>query len=158
MIPDLVRLRRAAFTACVLLLGASACRNTAAPEEESTTAAGLLAARARWTALNATSYRFTAHLNCFCDTREVRTTVTNGVVTSRVFVETGAPVTENHMDAISTIDAMYAALADAFNQNAVSVRATYDARGVPTSAMIDYRAEYYDEELGWVVTGITLTP
>jgi 2,4-dienoyl-CoA reductase-like NADH-dependent reductase (Old Yellow Enzyme family) len=35
---------------------------------------------------------------------------------------------------------------------------TYDARGVPTDAYIDYKRDWADEEFGWVVTSFTPAP
>jgi len=100
-----------------------------------------------------------AGARCFCGfLGDIRTTVVNGVVAERVYVEDGTPVPADRFAEIATIDAMLETLDKAFREGADEVRVTYDDRGIPTDASIDYKRTWADEEFGWFVRGFTPAP
>ena len=157
MIPRNVRLRIAAFAAALALpLEMGACSSPSGPEIGDFQA--LVQARADWTREGAASYTFVARPMCFCDTREIRTTVVNRAVTQRVYVDDGSPVPPTFYTGIATIASMLDTVEDALKKGAVEVNVTYDARGIPTQAAIDYQSNVADEEFGWIVTSYTPTP
>jgi len=159
MISRILRLRIAAFVAALVLpLAMGACSASPAGPEIADLQA-LIRARANWMRQGASSYTFVARPLCFCgDTREIRTTVVNGAVTQRVHVDDGTPVPANFFTGISTITSMLDTVEDALDKGAADVDVTYDSRGIPTNAMIDYQSNVADEEFGWTVTSYTPTP
>jgi hypothetical protein len=159
MIPSNVRLRVAAFAAALVLpLAMDACSaSPAGPVIHDLEA--LVQARANWTRQGASSYTFVARPTCFCgDTREIRTTVVNHAVTQRVHVDDGSPVPADFFAGIATIPSMLNTVEDALKQGAADVNVTYDSRGIPTRAAIDYQRNVADEEFGWTVTSYTPAP
>lgn len=158
MILRIVRRRTAALAAALVLpLVMAACSSITGPggsDRES-----LDRASGRWAALGARSYSFVVGPRCFCgELREIRTTVVNGEVTRRVYVDDGSPVPANFFTGIVSVDAMLATVDQALDKNAAEVDVTYDDRGVPVDATIDYQTNVADEEFGWVVTSLTLAP
>jgi hypothetical protein len=116
-------------------------------------------ARSRWNAQGIDSYTLVAQARCYCGfLGDIRTTVVNGLVTERVYVEDGTPVPTDRYGGIATVDAMLETLDEAFQEDAHDVEVTYDARGIPTDAQIDYRQNWADEEFGWVVKSFTPAP
>ncbi|SOD03791.1 hypothetical protein SAMN05216486_1184 [bacterium JGI 053] len=159
MIPRIVRLRIAAFAAALALpLAMGACSGSPSGPELGDVQA-LVQARADWTRHGASSYTFVARPMCFCgDARQIRTTVVNRAVTQRVYVDDGSPVPANFFTGIATVASMLDTVEDALNKGAAAVDVTYDSRGIPTKAAIDYQSNMADEEFGWVVTSYTPTP
>jgi hypothetical protein len=153
----LLPLRSRAAAAAALLLLAAGCRGSTSGDLGAQ-AAKLRAARERWAASRPAAYSFTVHPVCFCAPGTIRVTVAGGVATSRVFVETGEPVSENLFTGLSTVDAMLGSVGDAIAHDAASLDTGYDDRGVPAHVRIDYRANVIDEEFGWEVTELTSAP
>jgi hypothetical protein len=150
-------LRLAAAVALALPLAASACQSPSGADPGDLRE--LASARKHWMQQGPRSYTFVAGANCFCGfLGDIRTTVVNGVVTERVYVEDGSPVPADRFAEIATIDAMLETLDKAFRDDAYDVRVTYDDRGVPTQAYIDYKANWADEEFGWFVRSFTPAP
>jgi hypothetical protein len=150
-------LRRAAVAAALALpLVIAACTSPTGVRPEHR--AALLRARAQWAALGADSYTFVVGPRCYCGVQEIRTTVVDGVATERVFVETGSPVPGNLFSTIATVDAMLAHIEKAIDDEVAELDAAYDERGVPVEVQIDYMENAIDEEFGWVVKSLTITP
>jgi hypothetical protein len=151
------RLRLAAFAALLAVpLVIAACSSLTGSGDDD--AADLRRARADWAALGARSYTFVVGLRCFCGVGDIRFTVVDGVATSRTIVDEGTPLPEPLFHDIETIDAMFAHLDRAIREHAFSLQARYDQHGVPVEVQIDYLQNAVDEEFGWVVKSITLTP
>ncbi|MFL5385828.1 MAG: DUF6174 domain-containing protein [Longimicrobiaceae bacterium] len=150
-------LRLAAAVALALPLAAAACNSPSGSETGDLT--DFVRARDRWNAQDIRSYTFVAGARCFCGfLGEIRTTVVNGVVTERVYVADGSPVPADRFANIATIDAMLETLEKAFEENADDLNVTYDKRGIPTDAFIDYKYNWADEEFGWFVSSFTPAP
>jgi len=150
-------LRLAAAAALALPLAVSACQSPFGGD--SGDVREFLDARKQWNEHGPRSYTFVAGASCFCGyLGDIRTTVVNGVVTERVYVEDGSPVPADRFAGIATIDAMLETLDKAFREDADDVQATYDARGVPTQVFIDYKYNWADEEFGWFVRSFTPAP
>jgi len=156
MIPRTLRLRLSAAV-LALPLAIAACNGSPSGPSAADRAA-FLRARAQWAALGARSYTFVVGMRCFCGHLEIRTTVVDGVATSRTFVHDGSPVPDNQFRTLETVDAMLAHVEKAINDRVAELDATYDERGVPVNVYIDYEANTIDEEFGWDVTSLTITP
>ena len=150
-------LRLAAAAALALPLAVSACHSPSGAETNDVQA--LLVARRHWTEQGVRSYTLVASPRCFCGgLGDIRTTVVNGTVTERVYVADGTSVPDTWYNQIATVDAMLETVDDAFRKDAAAVRVTYDSRGIPTRADIDYKANWFDEEFGWSVVGFSPAP
>jgi hypothetical protein len=144
------RLRPLALLALALL---TACSGASGITGSGPEGRDLYAARRRWAREGSASYSLTVRPLCFCgDTREMRVTVSRGVITSRVYVEDGSAVPAGRFPELGRVDDLFAAVADALAQHAYDVNATYDAHGVPVTVGIDYERNTADEEFGWTVT------
>lgn len=112
--------------------------------------------RQRWEAQALTSYEYVIRRLCFCGfVGEVRIRVVDGVVTERTIVESGDPLPPGTGDSYPDVDGLFEVLADAYAQDAHSVRVTYDpATGVPLEISIDYQENVIDEELGYTVSSL----
>lgn len=53
---------------------------------------------------------------------------------------------------------MLAHIEQAMDDGVARLEATCDERGVPVSVYIDYSENVTDEEFGWAITSLTLTP
>ena len=150
-------LRLAAAAALALPLAVSSCQWPSGTDTGDLR--DFVDARSRWNAQGVRSYTLVAEARCFCGhLREMRSTVVNGVLTQRVYVDDGTPVPADRYAGIATVDAMLETLDEAFQEDAHDVRATYDARGIPTDAFIDYKVNWADEEFGWIVKSFTPAP
>ena len=158
MTTRIVRLRIAAFAAVLALpLAMGACRPTTGVDTDDLEA--FVHARADWARLGASSYVFVAAPRCFCGAlREIRTIVVDGAIAHREYVDDGSPVPADYFTGIATVASMLATVEDALKKGAADVDVTYDARGIPTRAAIDYESNVADEEFGWVVTSFTPSP
>lgn len=154
MMPRLVRLRLAVAALAVPVL--ASCSDGTGPNRGD--AIALARAKVAWAAQRPASYTFVVRPVCFCGVQPIRTTVVNGAVTARVYVDDGTPVPAGFFDQVETVDAMHATIDRALREHAADLDATYDSRGVPVDAMIDWEANAVDEEFGWVVTELTPTP
>lgn len=153
----ILSLRLAAAVALALPLAVSACGSPSGTETGDLR--DFVNARNRWQAQDIRSYTFVAGARCFCGfLGEIRTTVVNGVVTERVYVADGSPVPADRWARIATIDAMLETLEEAFKEEADDLNVTYDDRGIPTDAFIDYEYNWADEEFGWFVSSFTPAP
>ena len=138
----------------LLLAGALGC--TTGPESAID---DLRESRNRWLDQGIVSYRVTIQRLCFCgDIRPVRVQVTNGVVTSRVFVDDGQPVPTNRAESYPAISGLFDFLEAAFRR-ADEATARYDATlGIPLEANIDFAKNAADDELVIRVTDFVPDP
>lgn len=120
-----------------------ACTDVTAPESQ------LALARQRWALSNISSYDFTASRSCFCapqSLRSVTVSVTNGVVTQRVYADTGEPVPASESE-FSTVEGLFDIVQAALARHAALVDASYDpALGVPLSISLDGNFQIADDE------------
>ncbi len=120
-----------------------ACSSTTAPERD------LADAKARWALSNVRSYEYVVSRSCFCTPdalRPVTVSVTDGVVTRRVYADTGALVPATTSD-FTTIEALFAVVEGAYARHADRVEASYDpVRGVPLRISIDGSVRIADDE------------
>jgi len=148
-----VRLRFAATAAALLL---ASCTNSVGPSGAE--ALELAAAKAAWSAQHLDSYTLVVRPMCFCGSPLIRVTVVNGVVTAREFVDGATPVPPSFFSQVESVDAMLATLDQAFREDAAEVHASYDSRGIPQQASIDWYANAVDDEFGWTVVELTPAP
>jgi hypothetical protein len=154
MIPRTFPLRLAAVAA---VLAVAACGSPTGVSRADR--AALARAKAQWAAHGVSSYTIVEVPHCFCGgLRQIRSTVVNGTATERVYVDDGSPVPPMFFMEIATVDAMFAELEQAIRDDAAALDATYDTRGIPVAASIDYSANTADEEFGWEVVSFTPTP
>jgi hypothetical protein len=156
MIPRTLRLRFAAAALALPIALASCNGSSTGPSRQDETE--LAGAKSAWSAQPLRSYMMVIRPACYCGPESIRVTVVDGAMTSKVFVETGAPVPAALFRELETVDAMLATLEKAVRQDVAEFRATYDARGVPLTAYIDWSANAVDEEFGWGVVEITPLP
>jgi hypothetical protein len=144
-------MRRAIVFGLVMAYGAlGACSDATAPESD------LALARQRWALSNIQSYDFTASRSCFCapaSLRPITVTVTNGVVTRRVYADTGDPAPASETE-FSTVEALFDIVQSALARHAAVVDTAYDpALGVPLSISIDGNFQIADDEVSYGVSG-----
>jgi hypothetical protein len=147
----MMRTNRTASVMFAIVLGAvGACSSATAPGQTD-----LALAKQRWALSNIRSYDYVISRSCFCTTesmRPVTVTVTNGVVTSQVYSDTGEPVATAIPD-YSTVDALFDVVDAAFARHADRVDALYDpVNGVPLHIWIDASFQMADEEFGYGVS------
>lgn len=108
-------------------------------------------ARARWRSAEPVSYEFTMERLCFCPreiTSPVIVQVKAGVVESRRYADTGAPVDARFTTEFPSIDGVFAIVDAAIARSADKIDAAYDpTRGFPTRIDIDYVTNAIDDEL-----------
>lgn len=147
---------RQALLAAALALPLAGCESPSGPSAADRVA--LAKAKAAWAALGVDDYTMVVGTDCFCGLQEIRFTVVNGVVTERVMTEPGVPLAPDAFRHIETVDAMFAHIENAIDERVAKLEVEYDSRGVPVDVMIDYEANVYDEESGWGVRSLTITP
>lgn len=105
------------------------------------------------------SYSYTYSNVCFCPVdvvAPVRISVRNGTIESIVVAADGTPVPRGRWELYETIDAVFAVIEDALDQDAARVDVTYDpALGYPRDVFIDYDERIADEERGFVISDVT---
>ena len=110
--------------------------------------------RARWTAQQPDTYRFTYTRNCFCP-QEYRgpfaIAVQGGEVAEVTYEGEGEPIEDALTNASLTIDDLFDLVAEAYERKAFSVTVDYAETGQPTNIYIDYNAQIADEEVGFTI-------
>ena len=126
-----------------------ACTSATAPQETD-----LAIARQRWLLSSVQSYDYTIYRSCECPLewrQGITISVSNGVVTRRTNVTTGAPASES-ATGFTTIDALFDIVAKAIAQHADLVIASYDPiTGVPLHIAIDGSVQIADDEYALTV-------
>jgi len=142
--------RTITFALEIVVAALGACTDATAPESD------LAVSRQRWAMSNIRSYDFTASRSCFCapqSLRSVTVSVTNGVVTRRVFADTGEPAPASESE-FSTVEALFDIVQGALARHAAVVDASYDpALGVPVRISIDGSFQIADDEVSYGVSG-----
>ena len=109
----------------------------------------------KWQKANIKDYSFTFQRSCFCIrdvTRPVNLDIRNGKVNSASFSDTGKPLTDAASINKVTIDDMFKAIKNGLDNNAETVRVTYDPTyGYPTSIFIDQSRQIADEETSFTI-------
>lgn len=138
--------RRILLLVSTAALSLSSCREGTSPH------LALEQARTRWAERGPSNYSVVVSRSCFCapqSTQPVRVTVENGLVVSRLYVETGQPVPEALASSYPDVDSLFAIVAAAIG-HAARVDATYQPDfGYPESVYIDYDAQAADDEISW---------
>jgi hypothetical protein len=100
------------------------------------------------------TYSVTWQQSCFCsadDTRAMRITVTNGVITSAVFADTLQPVGATTRNNLKTIDGVFAMIQHAIDEDFDEVSVAYDSQmGYPRTVQLN-------PSLGAADAGMSLT-
>lgn len=103
------------------------------------------AARERWAALDARSYRLRVRVSCFCpdSIRRARTMV----------VRRGKPVgpVPSHLRRYATVPRLFTRVQDAIDGGVARLTATYGPNGVPKTIYVDQSFQIADEEQGVTV-------
>ncbi|CAN5902062.1 hypothetical protein BH11GEM2_BH11GEM2_11420 [soil metagenome] len=93
-------------------------------------------------------------MSCFCTTdalRAVTVSVTDGVVTRRVYADTGEPIPASN-NTFSTVEALFDIIGSAIARHAQRVDVSYDpVRGVPSRISIDGSFQVADDEVWYSV-------
>ncbi|ADB49149.1 DUF6174 domain-containing protein [Conexibacter woesei] len=100
------------------------------------------AARERWHALGATSYRMRVRVQCFCP-REITRPRTLAVRRGKPV----APVPE-HLRPYATVSRLFARVQEAIDARVAALTAEYTATGVPRTIFVDRSFMIADEERG----------
>jgi hypothetical protein len=107
--------------------------------------------RTKWARQHITSYRLVYRRDCFCGeefTAPTEIEVRAGEIASATYTNRGDPVPAYVHDALPTIDALFAIVADAIDQEADLLDVTYDpTRGFPRKIAIDSRFNAADDEV-----------
>jgi hypothetical protein len=116
----------------------------------------LLDARRRWDAANVRSYSMVlARAEGTGVPDPVRVTVVNGAVTSRVYVETNAPVPAADAAKFPAVEGLFDLVQDAFNR-AGAVSVSFDSTyGFPVSIVIDWVLRTIEDNLSVAVSQFT---
>jgi hypothetical protein len=108
------------------------------------------AARERWAALDARSYRLRVRVSCFCpdSIRRARTIVVRG----------GKPVgpVPSHLRTYATVPRLFTRVQDAIDGDVARLTTSYAKSGVPTTIYIDESEMTADEERGVTVDRVRL--
>ena len=114
--------------------------------------------RGRFSSMVGASYAYDYSNVCFClvdTTRPVRVVVRDRQVVSVTSIDDGAPVPRERWGDYLTVEQIFDAIQEAFDQNAASVRAVYDERlGYPRDVFIDLDERLADEERGFIVDNL----
>lgn len=132
-----------------LLIGIASLAVAAGCDSPSEPELDLLHARAKWAANAPPSYSYTVAQYCFCLPEwigPVVVVVRDGVVESRTYVATSAPVpSAQYWDRFATVDTLFARLLEAQQNRPVKVIVTYDAQyGFPNRIDVDPDAHAVD--------------
>jgi hypothetical protein len=133
----------------IALLVASGACTVSGPESD------LEAARRRWADRGPTSYEMVVGPECFCGeavTARVLVTVRQREVVSRHYVSSGASVDSRWDAAFPDVPGLFDLIEDAIDRKAARVSASYDPQlGYPMRIDIDYRRDYVDDEVTYLV-------
>jgi hypothetical protein len=114
--------------------------------------------RELWESSGLASYEIEYRRICFCPeniTSPVVVVVSNGVIDSRHYSETGEEVDEAVRDLFPDVSGMFDIVQDAIDQQASQVTVTYDSQlGYPVNIRVDYNTMMADEELEFAVISL----
>jgi hypothetical protein len=116
--------------------------------------------RRLWAEQQPSRYHFVMERVCFCPLEivsPVEISVVDGVVVSRRYVATGAPVAPQYASLFPTMDGLFDLIEDALERRAGRVEVVYEARwGFPQRATLDYIVDAVDDELAFSVRAFTV--
>jgi len=139
-------MRKMPLAFLTLLAVGSACEPLAAPADRDT----LTTARARWDATSGPAYSFTISRGCECvlGGRLMTVTVTNGLVASAAYIDSGSSVESALLSYVYTVPDLFDLIQDALDRHAAHLAVSYDPTyGYPTHIEIDYSVTTADDEL-----------
>ncbi len=139
--------------AFVLALAACTGSGSSTPEETE-----LAAKRTQFQQAMTGSYQFQWRQSCECTqdtTAPMLVTVTNGAISSAIYIETELPVPAAIRANLDTIEGVFDRIQDAIDDNAHMIYVEYDSElGFPKSVAIDYSEQIADEELSLVISNV----
>jgi hypothetical protein len=101
------------------------------------------AARARWRAFDVDTYRYRAHLECFCGPSTIAPAV--------LVVRDGRPVDPpRRLRRIATIPRLFRQVQRAIDDRVAALTVRYGKRGVPRTVRIDPSLMIADEEISYI--------
>jgi len=116
----------------------------------------LEAARERWLASGASSYRYNVRLSCFCGPealRAVTVTVANGVTVSALYADSGTVADTTQLRGLLTVEQLFARVAETIEGRPDELAVQFDATlGYLTSFQVDQDFAMADEEYSITVT------
>lgn len=125
----------------------------------STTQSKLDDARARWEIEKPGAYQYKWSRSCECTSdvfREKLVTVSGDMITGAMFTDDNTAVPTTAWTTILTVPALFDEIQDAIDQDAHTIRVTYDgALGYPSRVSIDYSVNVADEEFGSHIDNLT---
>jgi hypothetical protein len=142
---------RLIFAGFVSLLFITGCETSTEPQFY------VMKAHVKWLENEPSSYSYHVVRNAFfdflSDSGPAEVVVRNGVVVSRTFVKSGAPVPLTLWDQYSTIDRLFGHILEARRSGAVAVNVTYDPRyGFPTLISVDQAIDATDDGYSFVAS------
>jgi len=121
--------------ATMLTLGVGGCRGPGTDPESS-----LMTSRARWARLAPAAYTFTLFISCEClpeMSGPVRISVRDGVVESRLYVQSGTAVSAEYAESFPAIEGLFAKIEQAVRDGTRPLEVRYDAElGYPLRIVI----------------------
>ncbi|WP_338737982.1 DUF6174 domain-containing protein [Candidatus Dehalogenimonas loeffleri] len=118
------------------------------------------AARILWDSVLIEDYQFQLRVSCFCPqeiVQPVLISVIDGVVTDRIYAETGVSVLSDYFNRADTVEKLFEIIQEAIDTQADSLTVTYDKQtGYPSSIIIDQIAQAVDEEIAYFVESFTI--
>ncbi|NQV72297.1 hypothetical protein HQ496_04165 [bacterium] len=110
--------------------------------------------RAQWEAFQDGTYYYTLSRSCFClPGGRMQVQVVQGKVTSAFYLDRQDEITQDQLDYIETIDAMFD-LIDERQGNSYVFEVEYSDSGYPTSITLDGSEQIADDELWLEVTDL----
>lgn len=112
----------------------------------------------KWESRGPSDYSFDYALTCFCGmlTWPIRVEVRGGEVVRATRAGTEDELSEEELAQLPTIDELFAMIAEAIEQDAAVIDATYDDElGYPVSVFIDWIKNAVDDEVSFTVTNVT---
>jgi hypothetical protein len=129
----------------VILLASAACGDATALDRR------MGFAQALWQEQGPPSYRITVSRSCECmpeTTAPAVVEVTDGIVTSRRYVQSGEVVPSQYAEWFPTIDGLFGIIEAARRDRVAQLDVTYDPTwGYPTRISIDREANMVDDEV-----------
>ncbi len=116
----------------------------------------------RWTAQKATNYSYIVKIGSFSPpevTSPVVVTIKDGKPYSIVYVSDGKPATNTSFQRVDTIEELFSIVRAAIDNKYDAVSASFDASlGYPTQISLNPREDAFDDESGYTVTNLKISP
>jgi hypothetical protein len=142
----------------VALVALTACTGGTSVPEKTPEEIELDGARTMFQQNMPADYSFHWRESCECTQEtaaEMLITVTNGSISSAIYVETEQAVPAGVRSRLVTIDGVFDKIQDAIDEDAHAITIEYDTElGFPKSVAIDYDAQVADEELSLTISDV----